>query len=93
MIIKIVCAYLLLINIVTFIFYFRDKKKSIRGQWRTKEFTLILLSYLGGFVGALLGMYILRHKTQHLKFRILIPLSAILWLYILYYTLSKLQVI
>ena len=39
----------------------------------------ILLSFLGGCLGALLGMFLCRHKTKHAKFLILVPLSVILW--------------
>ena len=65
-------------NIITFIAYAVDKSKAKRGAWRTPEAVLIGLSFLFGSVGALLGMYLLRHKTKHIKFIILVPLSFIL---------------
>lgn len=36
--------------------------------------TLLLLAVLGGSVGAWLGMYVWRHKTQHRKFKYGVPL-------------------
>lgn len=36
--------------------------------------TLLLLALLGGSVGAWLGMYVWRHKTQHRKFKYGVPL-------------------
>lgn len=81
--------YLLVINIITFLAYLIDKKKAVNGSWRTKEITLILLGFLGGAFGATLGMKLVRHKTKHIKFLILVPLSLILWLYIIYYMSSN----
>ena len=37
----------------------------------------LLLSALGGATGMLAGMLMLRHKTRHVSFRIVIPLLAI----------------
>ena len=74
-------AALGLMNLVTFIVYAYDKHiaRQNRGKRRVPERTLILLSFLGGFLGALLGMFLCRHKTKHAKFLILVPLSVILW--------------
>jgi len=71
---KVFVGYLIVMNIVTFITYGIDKLKSIKKRWRISEFTLIALSFFGGSLGALLGMQIFRHKTKHLKFKILLPL-------------------
>ena len=65
-------------NIITFIAYAADKSKAKRGAWRTPEAVLIALSFLFGSVGALAGMFVLRHKTKHIKFLICVPLSFIL---------------
>lgn len=67
-----------LMNVITFIAYAADKAKAKKGAWRTPEAVLIALSFLFGSVGALLGMYLLRHKTRHVKFVILVPLSFII---------------
>ena len=57
-------AYLLLLSIITFIAYRVDKKKAESGKWRTKEKTLLLLSFLGGAFGGYPAMLIFRHKTK-----------------------------
>ncbi len=64
---------LLIVNAVTFIVYGIDKWKSKRNKWRISEVTLLCLAFLGGCIGAWLGMKIWRHKTQHKKFKYGIP--------------------
>lgn len=71
---KIILAALLLINIVAFAAYGIDKRKAKKDKWRTPESTLLLLAFLGGATGALLGMRVFHHKTKHWKFKILVPL-------------------
>ena len=65
---------LLALNLITFITYGIDKRKARKSRWRIPESTLILLALLGGSIGAWLGMKTWRHKTQHAKFYISIPL-------------------
>ena len=71
--------YLLAMNVVTFLVYGADKRKARRGRGRrVPEKTLFLLAILGGSVGALAGMYVFRHKTQHWYFRFGIPAILLL---------------
>ncbi len=67
-------AYLLLINAVGFLLMLADKHKAKKKQWRIPEATLMGVSAVGGSAGALLGMYLFRHKTKHPKFTLGIPL-------------------
>ena len=69
--------YLLLINAVGFALMLIDKWKAKHNRWRIKEATLMTVAALGGSVGSLLGMYPVRHKPQHLKFTVGIPLILI----------------
>ena len=57
-------AYLLLLSIITFIAYGVDKRKAKKGSYRTKEKTLLLLSFFGGAFGGYPAMLIFRHKTK-----------------------------
>lgn len=57
-------SYLVLLSLITFIAYRVDKKKAEKGQWRTKEKTLLFLSFLGGAFGGYPAMLIFRHKTK-----------------------------
>ena len=78
-----ILAYLTLLNILSLILMYIDKKNAINKRTRIKEKTLITISFLGGCIGSYLGMQIFRHKTKHLKFKILIPLSIFIWITIL----------
>lgn len=71
-------VYLIVINIITFALYGIDKKRAIRSAWRISEKTLLGMAFVGGSVGALLGMMVFHHKTKHLKFRILVPFFLVL---------------
>lgn len=43
-----VIIYLLVINIITFVIMWMDKKKAKYGKWRISETTLFILVLLGG---------------------------------------------
>ena len=64
-------------NIITFALYGIDKGRAKMNQWRISEATLITCAFLMGGIGALLGMNVFRHKTKHLKFKLLVPLAVI----------------
>ncbi len=84
--IKYVIIYLIIINLIGILAMYIDKKKAIKGSWRIPEKTLIMISVLGGGIGALIGMYLFRHKTKKLKFTIGIPVIIICEI-LLYYIL------
>ncbi|WP_449397858.1 DUF1294 domain-containing protein [Chryseobacterium wanjuense] len=61
--------YLLLaINFFSFVVFGLDKRKSMKHQKRIAENTLLLISFFGGTVGAVLGMLIFRHKVSKTSF-------------------------
>lgn len=77
--------YLLAVNMVAFAAFGIDKYKAKRGLWRISEATLLLLAVVGGSIGALLGMRIWHHKTQHAKFRYGLPLIILAQIALIYY--------
>jgi uncharacterized membrane protein YsdA (DUF1294 family) len=79
MLLRLLVAWLLVINVVTFAAYWWDKRAARRGARRTPERTLFALDLAGGFVGGWLGMRILRHKTLHTSFKVVQSLATILW--------------
>lgn len=78
MIIKIVVAYFILLNTVSFLLMRHDKRRAISRGRRTPEKTLFLCALLGGSIGCLMGMSVFRHKTKHAAFTIGMPLILIL---------------
>lgn len=74
---KILIIYLIATNLLALLLYGIDKRKAKHHRWRIPEATLIGIGAVGGSIGALLGMYSFRHKTQHWKFKIGIPVILI----------------
>ena len=75
---KILIVYLAIINFITFAAFAIDKIHAIEGKSRIRIFTLLGLAFMGGSVGALLGIYILRHKTKVDYFTVGIPLIMVM---------------
>ncbi len=65
LLVALVCA---LLSLVTYLVYALDKSAARRRRHRVPERTLHLLSLLGGWPGALLAQYTLRHKTAKPRF-------------------------
>ena len=70
--------YLVIINLIAFLTFGADKRRARRDRRRVRESTLFLLAAIGGSIGALLGMYVFRHKTRHWYFCVGIPAILIL---------------
>ena len=68
---------LCLCSIITFVLFGLDKGRAIKHRWRISERTLLLASLFGG-IGGLMGMLFFHHKTRKWKFRILVPLFALI---------------
>ena len=77
--------YLCIINALAFLLMLIDKQKAKKNRWRIPEATLIGMCAIGGSVGGLVGMYLFRHKTKHIKFYLGIPVILVLQLVALYY--------
>ena len=57
------------LNLISAYMFASDKKKAIKGEWRTTEKALLISAFFGPF-GATAGMLAVRHKTQKLKFKL-----------------------
>ena len=82
-----VLSYIAFINILTFLMYAYDKSAARRQRSRISENTLHCLALGGGWVGALFGQQLLRHKTVKQPFRFIFLMTvvvntalSILWL-------------
>lgn len=73
MFLKLFLIYLLLINVATFVTYAVDKWRAVHNSWRVPESVLIWMVVAFGGVGALAGIWGLRHKTKHTIFSIGVP--------------------
>ncbi len=71
-------------NLIVFFVYGLDKLKAKKDMWRIPEKTLLLLAFLMGGLGAVLGMRVFHHKTKHKVFTIGVPICLILNLAALY---------
>lgn len=78
MIAVILLAVYAVLSVIAFCMYAADKKKAKKGAWRIPEKVLLGLGFLGGAIGALLGMKLLRHKTKHWYFWA-VNIAGLLW--------------
>jgi uncharacterized membrane protein YsdA (DUF1294 family)/cold shock CspA family protein len=80
-------AWYAVASAVTFFLYYRDKVAAVRGEWRTPEQTLHVLSLVGGWPGALIAQRWLRHKSTKPSFAVgfvvtvTLNLAALAWLH------------
>ncbi|MEE3492110.1 DUF1294 domain-containing protein [Ruminococcus sp.] len=84
---KFLYIYLIIINLIAVIVTIHDKRAAVKGTWRVKENTLLLISALGGSPAMYLTMLLIRHKTRKPKFMVGIPLILIAELIIIYLVL------
>lgn len=81
--------YYLAVSLVAVILFVYDKNAAKRHAWRIRESTLLLFGALGGALCGLIAMKAAHHKTRKAKFKILMPLFAILHAALLVYLFSK----
>lgn len=65
---KYAIIFYIIMSLIAFVLYASDKRKAKKKRWRTPEAVLLGVGFLGGTVGALLGMKICHHKTKHWYF-------------------------
>lgn len=88
MMISYIVVILLVLNTISFLSYGWDKRKAVKGKWRTKESTLLLLGLIAPF-GAIGGMRFFHHKTNKPRFKLnwlflILHIVAIAYLVIVY---------
>ena len=69
--------YFIIINVIEFILMGLDKFFSIKKMYRIPEIVLLVIPFLGGSIGGIIGMVLFRHKTKKIKFKILFIMSLI----------------
>ncbi len=80
--------YLPEINLATLLLCAIDKRRARKKAWRVPEGMLLLSAALGGSVGLLAGMLLLRHKTRHKLFVLGVPAILILQTILSFYLIS-----
>ena len=72
-------VYLCVISVISVAVCIYDKLAAkVAKRHRTREAVLLALSALGGSVAMLITMFIIRHKTKHLKFMLGIPIIIVI---------------
>ncbi|EJB8544054.1 DUF1294 domain-containing protein [Vibrio parahaemolyticus] len=77
----------LVLSIFTYFMFAWDKQAAQTGSWRTPENTLHTLSLAGGWPGALLAQFQLRHKSRKQPFKfilwvtIALNIAGFVWLF------------
>ena len=79
-----------MVNVIAFTLYGIDKRRAKKNLWRIRERTLLLATGLFGGAGAWLGMKVFRHKTQHMVFKVLVPVMAIAQMLLMAFAVGKL---
>lgn len=72
-----VVVWYVVLGVMTYLSYAKDKAAAQNNEWRTPESNLHLLSALGGWVGAMIAQTYLRHKSQKSDFRMAYYLTVI----------------
>jgi len=85
---KLLILYYLIINILALLLYGMDKRKAQKHQYRIQEKTLLIIAFLGGALGALIGMTLFHHKTKHMKFILFNPIFLCIHIGIILYIIK-----
>ena len=85
---KYLLIYLLIINILTFIIFAVDKYKAVKNRRRVRITVLLFFAFIGGTIGALCGIYFLRHKTKKNYFTLGVPMILLMHLIIILWIMN-----
>lgn len=78
-----ITLFIAIMSIIGFIQMGIDKHRAVKKAWRIPERNLFLIAALGGGIGSFLGMYVFHHKTKHMKFKVLFPILAGLYAFLI----------
>lgn len=85
---RILLIYLAVVNILTIIVFGVDKMNAKSNRQRVRIVTLLGLAFIGGSVGALIGMYGFHHKTKKAYFTVGVPLILLMQVVELFYVMN-----
>jgi len=81
---KYLLIYVLAISLFAVILTVHDKHAAQRRMMRVSERKLIVVAAAGGSAAMLITMRVIRHKTQHAKFMVGLPVILILQAAVVY---------
>ncbi len=84
----ILIGLIIILNTVSYFLYYSDKKRAVNNKKRISEKNLLLSTFFFGGFGAWIGMKQFNHKTKHTKFKILVPLAALITFRAIYFVLT-----
>jgi len=84
-VLRVLVGYLLLVNVLTVLVYWSDKRRAQAGRRRITERELLFWALAGGSPGALWAMRRFRHKTSKFSFKaafvgVILVQAVALWL-------------
>ena len=85
---RLLLTYLAVVNILTIIVFCVDKMNAKSNRQRVRIVTLLGLAFIGGSVGALIGMYGFHHKTKKAYFTVGVPLILLMQVVVLFYVMN-----
>ena len=85
---RILLIYLAVVNILTIIVFGVDKMNAKSNRQRVRIVTLLGLAFIGGSVGALIGMNGFHHKTKKAYFTVGVPLILLMQVVVLFYVMN-----
>ena len=85
---RILLIYLAVVNILTIIVFGVDKMNAKSNRQRVRIVTVLGLAFIGGSVGALIGMYGFHHKTKKAYFTVGVPLILLMQVVVLFYVMN-----
>lgn len=71
---ELLALYLCAVSVIAFLLTVSDKRRAKKGKRRIRERSLFIVSALGGAAVMYITMLLIRHKTQHLRFMLGLPL-------------------
>jgi uncharacterized membrane protein YsdA (DUF1294 family)/cold shock CspA family protein len=83
----VVMGWYALLSVITYVVYRSDKSAAVQGEWRTSEQVLHVLSFVGGWPGALIAQRWLRHKSTKASFlaafamTVAVNLAVLAWMH------------
>lgn len=76
-------AFFITINVVAYLIMHVDKNNSRCGRKRISEASLLTMAAIGGSIGILVSMRVLRHKTRKKAFTFGVPIILVLQILLL----------